>query len=292
MSRASPLLGALRRLFLISSPPLLFRLQHYKLHSTHGTHRYWARPNHPKTFNEHIIARKLDQSYRRLSAFVDKAQVKGFVASRVSRRHLIPTYGVYQSLSAVRDAELAMPCVVKPTHMSGEVLFAFGEDELNTPGAARTINRWLRTNHYFMTGEPQYRDIPPRIIVEPFIGREGQAPRDFKFFCWNGEPRLLQVDSDRFNDHRRDFFDMDLHRVPIRLRYRNSESPPTLPTRLDMMVDICRKLSSDFSFVRVDLYETPETVYFGELTFHPESGNGPFGDYASDRRLGEFFAAQ
>ncbi len=37
------------------------------------------------------------------------------------------------------------------------------------------------------------------------------------------------------------------------------------------MVYIAEQLSADFDFVRVDLYDTGKKVYFGELTFTPNS---------------------
>ena len=38
------------------------------------------------------------------------------------------------------------------------------------------------------------------------------------------------------------------------------------------MVEIARTLSEDFEFVRVDLYEYKDQVYFSELTFSPFGG--------------------
>ena len=38
------------------------------------------------------------------------------------------------------------------------------------------------------------------------------------------------------------------------------------------MVEIAKILSEDFDFVRVDLYEYKDQVYFSELTFSPFGG--------------------
>lgn len=45
------------------------------------------------------------------------------------------------------------------------------------------------------------------------------------------------------------------------------------------MIEICRKLSKSFPFVRVDLYNLDGKIYFGEMTFYPASG---FGRYTID----------
>ncbi|GHU68155.1 hypothetical protein FACS189413_04390 [Bacteroidia bacterium] len=38
------------------------------------------------------------------------------------------------------------------------------------------------------------------------------------------------------------------------------------------MIDYARILSKGFDFVRVDLYDTGDKVYFGEMTFTPHGG--------------------
>jgi hypothetical protein len=282
---------AVRRTFLRLHPGLLFRFQHYKFHARRAKHRYWANPRRPRTFNEHIMARKLDPAYRHMGRFVDKAAVKGYVASLIPERHVISTYGVFRSIRDLQAAHLPVPCVIKPTHLSGQVIFVTDASDVTRDSNVRRVERWLRTNHYYRTGEPQYRDLTPAVIAEPFIGVDGHPPNDFKFFCWRGEPRILQVDSDRFSGHKRDFFDMHLRRIDVRINYPPAESVPTLPVNLDAMLDMCRKLSVNFDFARIDLYEVAGNIYFGEITLHPGSGNEPFGNYASDLELGSYFTA-
>ena len=57
------------------------------------------------------------------------------------------------------------------------------------------------------------------------------------------------------------------------------------------MLQSAEKLSSPFDFVRVDFYENDGAVLFGELTFHPDSGNAPFSDYESDLYFGRLFGS-
>ena len=45
------------------------------------------------------------------------------------------------------------------------------------------------------------------------------------------------------------------------------------PWHLEEMLEVARRLSGPFEFVRVDLYDTPKGVRFGELTFTPTNGN-------------------
>jgi hypothetical protein len=49
---------------------------------------------------------------------------------------------------------------------------------------------------------------------------------------------------------------------------------PNKPSKLAEMIDLAKSLCSNFIFVRVDLYCTDSKIYFGELTFTPQSGIG------------------
>ena len=51
------------------------------------------------------------------------------------------------------------------------------------------------------------------------------------------------------------------------------------------MKDICRTLSANIPFLRVDLYVIDGKVYFGELTFYPASGIGFFKPKEWDEKL-------
>jgi len=52
------------------------------------------------------------------------------------------------------------------------------------------------------------------------------------------------------------------------------------------MIRLAHVLAEDIPFVRVDLYALPQPV-FGEMTFYPENGFGPFRPAEWDARLGQ-----
>ena len=265
-------------------------MQHYKLHRKFGSHAYWANLSSPRTFNEHILASKLDDSLRVLGKeVVDKFAAKQYVSDRVGGGLVIPTIGCYDDLPSLLAARFPGSHVIKPTHLSGQVIFKLGADQVLTVREQRIVSKWFDTNHYFRTGEPQYRDLEPRIIVEPFIETASGPPDDYKFFCWKGEPRLVQVDTGRFRRHERNFFDSEWTPLDLQVRYPRGDAPIQQPPRLAEMLAVARNLSADFQFARVDLYAVGEQVLFGELTFHPGSGNEPFGRFEDDLTLGEFF---
>jgi hypothetical protein len=49
-------------------------------------------------------------------------------------------------------------------------------------------------------------------------------------------------------------------------------TPPEKPKNLKKMIEIAKILYDGFTFVRVDLYDTGNNIWFGELTFTPWGG--------------------
>ena len=54
----------------------------------------------------------------------------------------------------------------------------------------------------------------------------------------------------------------------------------------DKMIEIAKKLSKRFPFVRCDLYDCDGKVYFGELTFYPGKGTERFSPRKADNDVG------
>jgi hypothetical protein len=113
------------------------------------------------------------------------------------------------------------------------------------------------------------------VIVEPLIF--GQfAPEDFKVFCWRGVPRLIQVDISRFGKHVRAYFDPEWKRLPFTMNHPAAEASVARPPALDVMLELAAKLSTPFTFIRVDFYARGSQVMVGELTNCPEAGRCVF----------------
>ena len=113
---------------------------------------------------------------------------------------------------------------------------------------------------------------------------------DYKFFCFNGEPHYCQVIRDRHSKETIDFYDMEWNHmsfVGLNPVAKNGIAPVARPVHLETMKDICRKLSKDIKFSRIDLYVIDGKEYFGEITFYPASGFGEFTPADWNERLGE-----
>ena len=217
----------------------------------------------------------------------DKEFAKVYVESAVGPGYAPETWRVLRNADEIRAfAPDRAPCVLKPTHLSGPVLFHTNPDEAVDRDLLR---KWLNTERYRSTREANYRHLQPKIIVEEFFSEDGETvPKDYKLFCFGGVPKMIQVDSDRFGEHTRNFYDTDWNRLPMTFRYPagpEDERPPLL----EEMLDVASRLASRFSFVRVDLYATGAEVRAGELTFCPEGANAPILPEAADIELAKLF---
>lgn len=174
------------------------------------------------------------------------------------------------------------------------------KDNFNKKEAIRKLEENQRTDIYDIFREWPYKDVVHRILAEVLIKtKEGESKdlSDYKFFCFDGEPRLCQVIRDRNTQETIDFYDMDWnHQEFVGLlppsntadSISNGLTSVARPKNLDKMAEICRTLSKGIPFLRVDLYVIEEKVYFGEMTFFPASGIGTFHPKEWNATLGDF----
>ena len=224
-----------------------------------------------------------DEIVQPLRVFVsDKEHVKQFVKEKVGDEFNVPTIAVLRSAGEVDAFDFPADCCIKPTHASGQVI-------LRTNGAPvdrERIKRWFSIDYYCHGREWNYRGLEPKVIVEPLIFG-GTNVEDFKFFCFNGEPRVVQVDIDRHTNHTRKFFDVNWVEQDFSIIYPRSETDFPRPASLDTMLAVARTLSAPFSFVRIDLYSDGQQVLVGEVTNCSENAGGFFVPRSAERRASE-----
>jgi len=244
--------------------------------------------NDPKSFSEKIQWLKLHQRDPLLPRCVDKYLAREYVAEKVSAEILVPLIGVYERADEVPFDELPESFVLKATHGSGWNIICRSKAGLDVAEARATMSAWLNSNFFDVGREWAYREIQPRVVCETFLKEpDGEPPTDYKFFCFNGEPKFIQADFDRFQGHRRNLYDTAWNLLPCSLEYQSDPKPHAAPALLSDLLEVARKLSADFPFVRVDLYANDGQIYFGELTFYPGKGVERFSPQSYDREFGD-----
>jgi hypothetical protein len=244
--------------------------------------RFGRRANlrRPATLNEKLHWQKL-HGYRPFHTTIsDKYAAREWVARRIGENYLIPLIAVLERAQDLDWARLPEACVIKATHGSAQNIIVRDKRLLPETQVKHQLRRWLRQNHYYLSREPQYRGIRPRLVVEQLLtDADGQIPMDFKFHCFHGRVEAIQVDIDRFGDHRRNFYDADWKLLPFTWSIWDKSGPKwpngravARPARLPEMMDVARILAREFDYVRVDLFSCRDRVYFGELTLHHGGG--------------------
>lgn len=246
---------------------------------------------HPVTFNEKLQWLKIHDRKKEYTTMVDKYAVKEYVSSTIGEKYVIKTLGVWKCFDDIDFDLLPNQFVLKCTHDSGGLVICRDKAKLNKNKARKKINKCLKKNFYYIGREWPYYDVVPRIIAEEYMQDNTGELRDYKFFCFNGVPKIYKIDFDRFNNHRANYFDCSNDRL---LHFGEKNCPPDycrelqLPENIELMKKLACKLSENSKFLRVDFYEANGKVYFGELTFYPASGFGEFTDEAWDEKLGDW----
>ena len=224
---------------------------------------------------------------------VDKAEAKEYAAEIIGHEHIIPTLGVWDSFDEIDFDSLPFQFVLKTTHDSGGVVICRDKSNFDLTAARRKLNKSLRHNFFLDHREYPYKNVKPRIIAEQYMEDEdGKGLKDYKFFCFNGEPRMMFIATNRPVDTRFDFFDMDFNHLPFAQGHPWADGPISKPVSFEQMRELARKLAKGLQQVRVDFYDINGQIYFGELTFFHFSGNCPFQPVEWDERIGSWWTLE
>jgi hypothetical protein len=239
----------------------------------------------PETFTQKLCWLRLQEPGPLARACAHKLLVRRHVEARCPGI-LNELLGVYRRVEEIDLASLPRAFVLKPAHRSGMNVLCPDQARLDWPSAQARLRKALARDYYWPTREPVYRGLPRLIVCERFLGEPGAELPDYKIFCFHGEPRLVQVDTCRFVDHRRELYDLEWRPLRCYIEHPLPDRPAPHPSRLAELLDCARRLAAGFPFVRVDLYQVDERVVFGELTFYPGAGHNRIFPAAADRALG------
>lgn len=227
----------------------------------------------PKTFNEKLQWLKLYDRKPIYTTMVDKYEAKKFMAERIGEEYIIPTFGVWDCVEDIDFDALPDHFVLKCTHDCGSVVVCKDKSKFDVAAAKKILNKGMKRNYFWQDREWPYKNVKPRILAEQYIeDTEDDALTDYKFFCFNGIPKVMYISKDHGRNPRTDFFDMEFTHLPIVARDPNAEIPPQKPHQFEEMKRIAGILSKDLAHLRVDFYIANNHLYMGELTFYHMSG--------------------
>ncbi len=231
--------------------------------------------NNPKNFNEKIQYLKLKYRSNELTEMADKYKVKQYVSKLIGNEYVIPTLGVWSTTEEINFNELPKKFVLKCNNDSGGVVICKDKQALNIEETKKFLNSRLNNNGFWYGREWPYKNIKPCIIAEKYMENNGQNELiDYKFFCFNGQPKVVLVCSERFasNNMCKTYFDENWNLLNIMEANHRIDKEQKKPQSFEKMKTISQKLAKGMPFVRIDFYEIEGSLYFGEITFFPASG--------------------
>lgn len=244
----------------------------------------------PVGFNAKCQWIKLFYHRPEMTVMVDKYEAKNWVAEKIGSQHVVPCYGIWDNADDIDFDILPNQFVLKCTHGCGGHVICKDKSLLDIQKARDTMRKGLCKSTYMETREWPYRNVKPRVIAEEYLADDDSGVlTDYKFFCFNGVPKMMYVSKDGEHTPHTDFFDMDWNRLPLHMRDPNSEIPPQKPEKFEEMKEIAQKLSAGFPHVRVDMYLVKDVVFFGEMTFFSLGGLVYFNPPSWDEKIGDWF---
>lgn len=250
----------------------------------------------PKTYNEKLQWLKLHDKRAEYTQLADKIAVRQHIEKVLGPGYTFPILGVWKRFDEIDFSALPNEFVLKCNHDSGSAHVIKDKTSM-TPDQMQELrkyfNKRVKTNFYYAGREYPYKDIPRRIFAEKLMKPENEnelSIRDYKFFCFNGEPKLLLLASGRSGgQHAEDYFDMDFKHLPeVRNGWEPSVVPPEKPECFEQMKQMAAKLSAGIPQVRMDFYEIDGKPYFGEYTFFSGGGFELFKPEEWEQRLGDW----
>lgn len=241
----------------------------------------------PETFNQKIQFRKLYDKNPLYSVCADKFGAREYIKQKVGEEYLIPIYLVTDKLTEEQWKNLPDSFVMKPTHDNGTYKIVRNKKTVNYKKIKKYMELALKLDYGKFSMEEFYSHIPRKIIVEKYLA---DNIKDYRFHCFNGNKKNIFVQitetalrvSGMYNA-------FSWEKLNVGNGYRIIDEAHEKPKNYDKMLDLVQKLSEDFDYVRVDMYNIEGQIYVGELTFCDNSGLGKFTDEAWDYKFGSYW---
>ena len=225
----------------------------------------------PKDFNEKCmwLVHNVYADDPTITRCVDKYEMRGYIQEH-GFGHLLPkVYGVWDRPEDIEWDRLPDEFVLKCNHGCGCNIFCHDKSKLDRKAAVKQLKKWLKINFAYYYGEINYEHVKPRVFCEEFLDDGHVQPTDYKILCFNGEPKVFMLCTDREKGAKFTFTDADYNRLPWEVGYHSGGDLPEKPACYEQMLHYAREIAKPFPFIRVDFYDIKGKLYVGEMTFSP-----------------------
>lgn len=243
-----------------------YALRYYK------NRKRWPNFDHPRDLSERILASMVSPDFIKYADYADKVKVRDYVKSKGLDYILLEQYGNWPNANLIDWNALPEKFILKANNGCGGHIVCTEKAKLDIAQVVKRMNEVMNASKLSLT-EPHYAAIEPRILCEQLMGDGSILPEDYKFMCINGKVDHIMIIGGRESGATKCTMSPDWKMLPYMSHIEKiPKELPEKPVHLNEMIKIAEILSEDFEFVRVDLYDFEDKVYFGELTFSPNGG--------------------
>ena len=207
----------------------------------------------PKDFNEKVLYLMLNEFGDKEKNCVDKYLVRDYVKNKGLENILTRLYGKYSNAKDIKFNSLPIEYVLKTNHGCGCTIIKTKNDTIDIEDTVNLLNDSLKENYAKETLEYQYEKIKPCILCEEYLKENDKiSPNDYKIFCFNGKARFILVCGNRDTKVKKIYYDLEWNKLNCTKKEQVGDFEK--PENFKEMIRCAEKLSEDFKFVRVDLY--------------------------------------
>lgn len=248
----------------------------------------------PVTYNDKINWIKLNDRNPLMTICADKYEVRKLVAEKIGGEYLIPLLWHGEKPEEIPFENLPNSYVIKTNNASGTNIIVKDKNNINESNIISLLNKWLVRNYYVPKREWVYKEIKPLVICEEMLIQENDEElKDYRFFCFNGEPKFVSVDfsiTEKANT-RRNLYNLDWELMEEEITYRKELNLVVeKPEKLEEMISLSKKLAEGFAHVRIDFYYVNKEIKFGEMTFYHQSGMGEIRPEEFNVKMGQWLS--
>lgn len=251
--------------------------------------------NNPKLFTEKIVWYKLFYMRNDFDRIVDKYLFKDYIREKLGEGKTIPLIGAWDNVDALEKDWDKLPeeFFLKGTLQSDgkSMMHIKNRSELPFSTIRNMVVSWLDPRNTLINSFCRaYYDAVPRVLAEEYKAEVDGQLYDYKVFCFDGKPECFYVAVDHFPGQLShiSFYDLDWNRLDVQYG-RHPNCDVAKPREFDEMLRLAAKLSEGFPFLRVDFFETSDSLYVAELTLYPGGGQTPYHPESFNLLLGDKF---
>lgn len=256
-------------------------------------------------YNPHLFTEKI-QWYKifykgngKLENIVDKYLFKQYIKEQLGEGYTIPLLGVWDNIESFKKDWESLPeefCLKSTLQSDGKYIkMIHQKSNIDLKKLCKELREWLKPKNTLINSYcSAYYKATPRIIAEQYLENVRGQLYDYKIFCFSGSPFCIYVAKEHFcSDNYIDsypitFYDLSWNKMDI--QYGNHPTGDMQkPFHFTEMLEIAKKLSSGFPFVRIDFFDTKEKLLMAEMTFYPGGGNTPYHPKAFNEKMGKLF---